>query len=38
MEEATGARLSVLGMSLAWLPKDVGDQLVKNLAAWMMEQ
>jgi hypothetical protein len=37
MEEATGARLSVLGMSLNWLPRDVGDPLVRNLATWMME-
>jgi len=34
--EATGARLMVLGMSIAWLPDHIGEQLVENIATYML--
>jgi hypothetical protein len=33
----TGARLVIVGMSIGWLPEDVADTLVRNLADWMLE-
>ena len=35
-ENATGARLMVLGMSLTWFPDDYDKQLVQNMAAVML--
>ncbi|MDQ3249662.1 MAG: hypothetical protein M3Q45_10720, partial [Chloroflexota bacterium] len=34
--DAAGARLMVLGMSITWLPEDVGAQLVNNMADYMV--
>jgi hypothetical protein len=35
-EDATGARLMVLGLSINWLPDDVANQLLQNMADWML--
>lgn len=37
-EQPTGARLMVLGMSVAWLPDDYGRLLVRNMADYMLAQ
>ncbi len=37
-EQPTGARLMVLGMSIAWLPDDYGRLLVRNMADYMLAQ
>lgn len=36
-EDATGARLMVLGMSLTWLPDGFDQQLVRNMTGYMLE-
>ncbi len=33
-----GARLMIFGMSIAWLPEDVGAQLVRNMAEYMLSE
>jgi len=37
-EEPMGARIAVMGFSLTWLPEDVQAVLVRNMAAWMLEE
>lgn len=37
VEEATGARLMVLGMSVEWLPPEVSSQLIENTMKWVLE-
>ena len=36
--QATGARLIVLGMAITWLPNEVGEQLVQNMAEWVLAE
>ena len=36
VEDATGARMLVLGIPIAWFPDDVTDQLINNISAWML--
>ena len=36
-DEATGARLMIVGLSLTWLPDDYGQQLVRNMTGYMLE-
>lgn len=33
-----GARLMIFGMSITWLPQDVGAQLVRNMAEYMLSE
>jgi hypothetical protein len=35
--DSVGARLMILGMSITWLPPAVGEQLVKNMAEYMLK-
>jgi hypothetical protein len=37
-EEPMGAQIAVMGFSLTWLPDDVQTILVRNMAAWMLEE
>lgn len=37
-DEPKGAKLLILGMSLAWLPDDVAEQLVQNMAQVMLAE
>ncbi|MCC9076877.1 hypothetical protein FKZ61_012250 [Litorilinea aerophila] len=37
-ENATGARLLILGMSLTWFPDEYGAQLIQNMATWMLAE
>ena len=37
-EEPMGAQIAVMGLSLTWLPEDVQAVLVRNMAAWMLEE
>lgn len=37
-EEETGAKLIIVGMSVGWLPADFANQLVANMADWMLEE
>lgn len=37
VDEATGARLMVLGMSVEWLPPEVSSQLIENMMWWVLE-
>jgi hypothetical protein len=37
-DEPKGARLLIFGMSIAWLPDDVAEQLVQNMARVMLAE
>ncbi|MEJ5247041.1 MAG: hypothetical protein WHS90_04695 [Caldilinea sp.] len=37
-DEPKGAKLLIFGMSIAWLPDDVAEQLVKNMAQVMLTE
>jgi len=36
-DAAKGAKLVILALSVAWLPQDFANQLVANMAEWMLE-
>jgi hypothetical protein len=36
--QSTGARLAVIGLAVTWLPPEISDRFIRNLADWALTE